>query len=299
LLGRTGCRPGFTLVELLVVIGIIGVLFSILLPSLSKARRQAQSVQCAANLRTFAQAWLMYAEQNKRVSCPGRMPGKGAATTVFYLGEGTQYRPRWYELLGAVNGLYPCKNPKNIQDDSWQIENPNFLCPLVSNWTNSRNYAYGYNYQYLGNPRPKPDGKWVNWPVKSDRIRADQTVMAMDCMGTAAGKAKVDRTGYYAEGTKDPYAVGNKGWALDPPRLTDKSDYADPERRDPQDRSGPDPRHNGKMNIAWCDGRVTLEQPGDVGYVMAPDGSFVVSGKGADNRYFSGTGRDEDPPPVK
>src|SRR5437764_14624798 len=96
---------GFTLVELLVVIGIIGVLFSILLPSLAKARAQAQTVRCSSNLRTFAQAWLMYADQNKRVSCPGRMPGKGSQTTVFYLGDGTQYRPRWYALRGAVNGL--------------------------------------------------------------------------------------------------------------------------------------------------------------------------------------------------
>ena len=70
-------RRGFTLVELLMVIGIIAVLISLLLPTLNKAREQARRVKCMANLKQLTWAYLAYAQESR-----GRIAGANTGDPV-------------------------------------------------------------------------------------------------------------------------------------------------------------------------------------------------------------------------
>ncbi|MCS7033476.1 MAG: prepilin-type N-terminal cleavage/methylation domain-containing protein [Phycisphaerae bacterium] len=58
-------KQAFTLVELLVVIGIIALLIGILIPALSKAQQQAKVTACLSNIRQLTQGWIMYANEYK------------------------------------------------------------------------------------------------------------------------------------------------------------------------------------------------------------------------------------------
>lgn len=295
----------FTLIELLVVIAIIALLIGIILPALSGARETAQTLVCSTRMRQVATGWQIYADTNRDVSVPAQ-PGRYSdeSRNVYQLGNGDQYRPRWFAVIGAAAGFDAFANPSPDREDEHTMTvdaNEVFICPAVPEWTNTRNYAYGYNHHFIGNTRFVNDDErdgFINFPVRASSINSSATLMFADSLGTAAGKPAADRTQNQSDGSRDPTlrAEGGHGYAIDPPRLTANSDYADRRNRSPEHRSAPHERHRAKTNAAFCDGHIESLTLEELGYIVNPDGSVAADDPEATNARFSGNSRDEDPP---
>jgi len=292
-LPRTHSKPSaFTLIELLVVVAIIALLLAMLLPSLSRAKQAARTVMCGSNLRQVAIGWTLYAADHDDMaiaSRPATLPGDN----LYSVGNGKKYRPRWLASLGASVEIYAFNYPatENVHQ---QIDNALLICPEAAERRSERNSSYGYNHQFLGNARTRPDGSFRNFPVRTDSILGADTIIAADSLGTAAEFAAFERTENRPDGSAKLAAEGNHAYMLDPPRLTALSD-----RCDAGVRGGPDDRHNGRASFAFADGHVVALTPEAAGYLRDPDGRYRLDDIDSTNRLFSGSGRDDDPPPIE
>jgi len=223
-------KRGFTLVELLVVIGIIALLISILLPSLNRARQAANSVACQSNLRQIGQAMMMYQNANK-----GSYPMWDTHVVVPWYPN--VFRVAWARMLWNDNYLTngkvfmcPAKPPSDVDLSTYPKYYQDPSNPHSDKEEGPFAYPdYGYNYKYIGT------SLWVSphygdmrdyEPAKAWKVKQPtETIVAVDSIAKW---------------------VPNRGYYIIEPESINAIYY------------GPEARHPGpSVNVLWGDGHVT------------------------------------------
>ncbi|MDB5290171.1 MAG: prepilin-type N-terminal cleavage/methylation domain [Phycisphaerales bacterium] len=158
-------RSAFTLVELLVVIGIIALLISILLPALQRAREAANQVKCLSNIRQIGMSFLMYSNENNQYF-PATARADSPARPEDWIWW--QSKPVQRDVYQSAISPYMGKFNENV-----------LRCPSDDVFTHADKYGlglylYSYSLNYLMNSRSgffDPPASWGDVEFKLSQAR--------------------------------------------------------------------------------------------------------------------------------
>jgi prepilin-type processing-associated H-X9-DG protein len=255
----------FTLVEVLVVVGIIAVLVSILAPAVTRAKEQANQTICLSHLHQLGIGFVMYSEANK-----GYLPTSGVAFTyssaAYHECIGSDWIgwPGNYKTLdGGAIALYVGRpnsmltgDTRNIsqQTRSTQISgmNPNlFRCPS-DDWTvrTSQNYgpANPYPYSYVMNEMLGPGYGYLGLS-NSGPLEQQMCVPKLTQVRNPSTKLLLyeEDAGTIDDGNGQPNSLGNNVPSLLSIRHSNSRKYA-------ASAGTGMPNPGGKGNVCFCDG---------------------------------------------
>lgn len=155
-------RAGFTLIELLVVISIIAVLLSVLMPALSKAKRQAQAIVCSSKMKTIGTTIKLYQQDYRGYFPPAWMPksiinGQPNNPVNDWLANTHMVKLLAYKIVPS-EGAYLCPSHKPLPEESAKPRD------IGTKGIQGR-YTYIYNLRF---------GGWqVYWQNPTYRMRKD------------------------------------------------------------------------------------------------------------------------------
>ena len=234
--------PGFTLVELLVVIGIISVLISILLPAVSAARRMANRVQCASNVRQICVALQGYAAENG-----GWFPANyGMTADCYWFGDGVLgpwlAAPVLSPSRGLGGGVLVCAEDYQAQ----RSYSMNFWASSYSGRTTM----------------PKGGIFWNTSVLNSDKmiLVTERWTDVSDPLGWYTGTRQIGQIG------ATPGQRFGGGGGIAPPLMMGQWGYQNCELPYMRHaiRGGAAPKGGGCVNIGYADGHVEAKYQSDL-----------------------------------
>jgi prepilin-type processing-associated H-X9-DG protein len=194
----------FTLVELLVVIGIIALLISILLPSLSRARQSASQLACLSNLRTMGSAVQMYANQSRDSLPIGTWDGTmDSNTSTPRNGRGTDFKALLQDVMTGSGAQY--------QDIKFNAQRHVFQCPDANESPNTSTMLGTQDAALHYTAHPRLMGNIEQWngaqlksemaPYKKSSIRnSSDIVLIFDGQQIASDSGVASPEGYALDG---------------------------------------------------------------------------------------------------